>query len=238
MSYSTPARAAVAPSSPDRRVWTSLDALVVLVMAFILYVVADVILAVIYYIAAGKHTPFWLGPVSYLFLPLSAALVIYLWLIKRRWAPLSSQGFRVPVLQGMRGLIVLPAVLIPAMIAIYIGEAIIIEAFDHLTSFHIKGNARELLLPGQTHISVGQYVLLMVVAALAAPITEETLFRGVVFQAIRSDVSGSLGTALTVAVAAVVSVLALTFQFSDSLASSAFVHGCFNGIAVTVLFLR
>ncbi len=149
--------------------------------------------------------------------------------------------------------------------AFLVGAAIISAVLEALTNFHVKGNSRELLPPHQSHLTFAQFIVLLILAAILAPITEETLFRGVLFQGLRSDTSGRLGLKWGIVAAAVASgtlfglahllggageintlpiliflgiVLAFAFQYADTLAASMLVHGSLNGLAIVALFVR
>ncbi len=184
------------------------------------------------------------------------------WLVGRRHASWRTIRFRLPTSSSWLasvGRVV--GIAGAAFLCVLIGEQIIVAIFDQ-TSFHIKSNVKELLPSGQSTIDLAQYLVLVGVGAVLAPITEETLFRGVLFQGMRRDASGALGSAGGLIVAAVVSglllhvhliggsselytlpllaylgiVLAFAFYYSDSLGGSMLVHAAVNFISITFLF--
>ncbi|HZT96448.1 MAG TPA: CPBP family intramembrane glutamic endopeptidase, partial [Chloroflexota bacterium] len=149
--------------------------------------------------------------------------------------------------------------------AFLIGAAIITALLQAISNFHVKGNAKQLLPPHQSHLTVGQFVALLVLAAVLAPVTEETLFRGVLYQALRRNLSARMGFVPAVALAALGSgtlfglahllggsgelntlpiliylgvVLAVGFQYTDTLAGSMLIHSSVNALAVIALFVH
>lgn len=248
------------PMSGTSVSWSTFDGLVVLVGAFVIYIVGAIVLGGVDYAINGKHTAFWVGPASYLFLSIGTLLMVSLWLIGRRGASWGSIGFRAYNWGRIFGAYA------GSLIAVFVGESVIVAIVDNLhTGFHIKGNAKELLPTGQSHIDVAQYVTLVLLAAVLAPVTEEILFRGVLFQAIRRDLTGLFGSVAGIGLAALFSgllfggfhllggsselytlpilvylgiVLALAFQGGDSIAASGLVHASVNFISVTLLFAQ
>jgi membrane protease YdiL (CAAX protease family) len=177
----------------------------------------------------------------------------YFVLIQGRHASWYDVGFRVRNWPRVGG------AFLGGVVAYLVGTAVIAFLLS-FTSFHLKGNAKELLPKGQHHLTISQYLVLLVLVSVLAPITEETLFRGVLYQAIKRDLGENRVRA--VAGAAVISgtvfgaihliggsgqvsalpilaylgiVLAGAFEYSDSLGGSALVHAFINGLAVTDL---
>lgn len=245
--------------------WSTLDGVFVLLCAFIIYVVGSVIVDIISFPIEGKHIGFWVIPTSYIFLTIGTFGMSAWWLVGRRHATWGSLGFRLPAASSVPaaiGRIVLVAFV--AYICVTIGSAIIVGLFD-LTTFHIKSNVKELLPPGQSRIDLAQYLTLVLVGAILAPITEETLFRGVLYQGLRRDVTRVVGFIPAIGVSALVTgllfggfhliggssevytlpvlvylgiVLALSFQVADSLGGSVLVHASVNFISITALFAQ
>ena len=258
-----PASIVVETTSPDATTWSTLDSLFVLLGAFLIYIVGSVIVGVIDFGIEGRHIGFWLIPASYLFLTGGTYFMATWWLIGRRQATWRSIGFRLPQRRSwLAGVGKILLVAFVAFICIEIGSDIIVGLFN-MTSFHIKSNVKELLPPGQSTIDLGQYLVLVAIGAVVAPITEETLFRGVVYQGMRRDGSRPLGSIVGIIVAAVASgflfgafhliggsqelytlpllaflgvVLAFAFQYADSLAASIIVHAVVNFSSITYLF--
>ncbi|HEV3310238.1 MAG TPA: CPBP family intramembrane glutamic endopeptidase, partial [Chloroflexota bacterium] len=117
---------------------------------------------------------------------------------------------------------------------------------------------------GQSTINLAQYLTLVVVAAILAPVTEETLFRGVLYQGMRKSARRYLGVTGAIALAVFVDgllfggfhliggaseintlpilaflgiALAVVFQLGRSLGGSMLVHATVNFISVTALFV-
>lgn len=144
-----------------------------------------------------------------------------------------------------------------SLIPILLASDAIESLLNHLfPSFHIHGNVSQLL-PGHPHLSLLEKGLLFVWAAFEAPLTEETLFRGVLFQGLRDSFSRLLPYQIGVLGGALVSgaifglvhgephtfpvlwllgmALAYIFQLARSLYASTIVHGLVNALAVLVL---
>jgi membrane protease YdiL (CAAX protease family) len=234
--------------------WNSAYAALVIVSAFVIYFVGTLLLfAVDAHIEGIHHIGFWVGPVSYLFLTLGVFSMTYFVLIQGRRASWFDVGFRLKSWSRVGSAV------IGGVIAYFLGTVVIAFLLS-FTSFHLKGNAKELLPSHQSHLTISQYIVLLILVSIFAPITEETLFRGVLYQAIRRDLGGD--RLFAIVAAAVISgtifgaihliggagqlsalpilaylgiVLAGAFEYSDSLAGSALVHAFINGLAVTAL---
>ena len=239
--------------SPDIT-WNSAYAVLVIVSAFLIYFVGTIVIFSIDVAIEGRHhIGFWVSPVSYLFLTLGVFSMTYFVLIRGRRATWQSVGFR------LKSWARVGSAFLGGLVAYFVGTVVLAFLLS-LTSFHLKGNARELLPAHQSHLTISQYVTLLVLVSILAPITEETLFRGVLYQAIRRDLGGNRLPAIIGA--AIISgtvfggihliggsgqisalpilaylgvVLAGAFEYSDSLAGSALVHAFINGLAVTAL---
>ena len=251
-------------SNKDPQVrWSTLDGVVVLIGAFVIYIVGSIAVEIVDRGIEGKHFGFWVIPVSYVFLTLGVFAMAQWWLIGRRRTSWHDIGFRLPPaksLPGSIGRIVLIAFC--AFILVQVGASIITGIFA-LTGFHIKSNVKELLPQGQSSIDLAQYLVLVVVGAILAPITEETLFRGVLYQGMRRDASRIAGSIGGITIAAIVSgslfgvfhliggsgelhtlpvliylgiLLAVTFQMARSLGGSMLVHAAVNFASITYLF--
>jgi membrane protease YdiL (CAAX protease family) len=170
-------------------------------------------------------------------------------LLPRR-APPSALGYRFP---GWVALGTAAASLIPILFVSTAIENLLNALFP---SLHIHGNAAQLL-PGHPHLSLIEELLLFVWAAVEAPLAEETLFRGILFQGLRDSLARVAPYQVGVFVAALVSgvmfglvhgephtfpiltflgiTLAYIFQIARSVYASALVHGLVDGLAVLVL---
>jgi membrane protease YdiL (CAAX protease family) len=174
------------------------------------------------------------------------------WLIiERTGSELSILGFRFP---GMTTLVRALLALVP----IFVGVALISAAFSaFLPGYHLQGNAKQEL-PVGNHVNAARALLILVWAAVEAPLVEETLFRGIIFQGISHFTSRWLNHHLSVLVGAVVSgfifglahfeprtlpilvflgiALAYIFYYSRSIYASILVHGTVNAIAAISVF--
>jgi membrane protease YdiL (CAAX protease family) len=187
---------------------------------------------------------------AYQFLSLGVILCVVLILIPRFHISLRTLGFRLP---GWQTLVLSGLTIIP----ILVGVALVSTIFDTLFPGFLQGNAREIVQGNQPVTSL-QKILLLLWASVQAPLTEEPLFRGIVFQGLRNFFEHWLPSAWAVLAGALVSglvfgaahfephtfpilvllgiALAYVFQFTRSLYCSALVHGINNFISVIVLF--
>jgi len=221
--------------------------------AFVIYIVGAVAVDLVWQgIAPGTFTSEGLtvGIVSYQFLALGTAISVVL-LVRTRGATLGAIGFRFP---GWEAILMSALVVIP----VFVGVALIYSLFSTFDpGYHLHGNAQELLSGTTGHLTVTEKIALFIFAAVEAPITEETLFRGILFQGVRQLFSRWVPFPVAVASAAVVSgalfgflhfepqtlpiliflgiVLASVFQFTRSLYGSMTVHAIVNAIAVISL---
>lgn len=267
-----------APPDPGEAgvTWSTGDAIVVLVLAFLVYVVGSFIVGIVDLVAGGSlsghqlthyHVGFWVLPVSYLFLTTATFLLARWLIVGRHNASWSALGFRLPPIARGSWAVAIPVLLgaaLAGLICVYVGEGVIIGIFKSFSSFHIKGNAKELLPSGQSHLNVAQYLTLVIVAAILAPITEETLFRGILFQGLRRDLSftgatpaiilGAIGSGTLFGLFHLIGgtnevytlpiliylgiVLAVVFQIVHSLPGSMLVHASVNFVSITFLFAQ
>lgn len=190
--------------------------------------------------------------VAYQFLALGVAISAVFLLGVRFHLSSSSLGFRNP---GTRAL-VRSAAVVPVVL---VGVALISAFFDaFIPGFQLRGNARELLQGSGSGMVLGWKLAVAVWAVIEAPLVEETLFRGIMYQGLRSFSSRWLSRGWAIASAAVLSglifgavhfephtfpilaflgiVLALVFQSTRSVYASALVHGAVNLLAVISVF--
>lgn len=236
--------------------WSSLDALFVILGAFAIYIAGSIVVISIADAIDKRYDGVWLGFAEYLFLCLGTFVMVRWLLLSRRGARWHDLGFRRTtwsrLLQSVIG----------GEIAAIVGIAVIVAILDQLTSFHVKSNTKELLPAGQSHLAVGQYLVLLFLVAVMAPLTEETLFRGVLYQALCRDLGRRAPVVIAIGFAAIGSgaifglvhaiggsavvhtlpilayfgvVLALTFQHARSISASILLHAISNAIAVTSL---
>lgn len=247
----------------DRVTWSTLDALLVLILAFVIYIVGSLMVGLVAIPFEGRHLGFWVIPISYLFLTLGVWASTQWWIVGRRGASWHTVGFRLPPANSLLsaiGRILLIA--LGSLVLVEIGANLITDLFN-AGGFRIKSNVKELLPPGQSHIDLAQYLALVLVGSILAPVTEETLFRGVLFQGMKRDADLIIGRIAGLATAALISgtifgafhliggsdelhtlpilvylgiLLAVTFHSARSLGSNMLVHATVNFISITYLY--
>jgi membrane protease YdiL (CAAX protease family) len=144
------------------------------------------------------------------------------------------------------------------VVVITLGAYVIQEIFNALfPGFNVHGNVRELGNTIHGHPGALAKVLIVAWAAIEVPFTEETLFRGIIFQGLRSVFDRWLPYQVAVFVAAVISgtlfglahgelhtlpilifvgmALAYVFQYGRSIYASVLVHGLINALAMITL---
>ena len=190
---------------------------------------------------------------AYQFLALGVGLSAF-WLIRVRFhLPPRVLGYRFP---GWTSLL---ASAMAAVVLVYVGIVLIWLLFDTLLpGFHLQGNARELLQGTNGRPSLAIQIMVFLWAAIEAPVVEETLFRGILFQGLRQLFTRWLSPDRSVFLGAVLSglafglvhfqphtlpilvflgiVLAYLFERTHSIYPSVLVHGIINGISVLALF--
>jgi membrane protease YdiL (CAAX protease family) len=232
--------------------WSAGIALGSLALSFVVYILGDTVLAVAA-MALGVYTrdPVIFSIVAYQFLALGVAVCVVWVILHRSGASLKALGFRFP------GVPVLVKALL-ALAPIFLGVGLISAAFStFLPGFHLQGNAKQEL-PVGTHVNVLRAILILIWASVEAPLVEETLFRGIIFQGITRYASERLGQHLSIFVGALVSglifglvhfevhtlpilaflgiALAYIFYYSRSVYASMLVHGTVNAIAAISVF--
>jgi membrane protease YdiL (CAAX protease family) len=144
-----------------------------------------------------------------------------------------------------------------AIVPIYAGIGIVYFLFTHLVpGFHLEGNAKEALPVGK-HVSAFKIGGLLLFAGVIVPFTEETLFRGILFQGFTTFFSRWWNRHIAVLASALLSgtvfglahatphttpilifvgvCLAYVFHYGRSIYASIVVHGLFNALAVVAL---
>lgn len=188
---------------------------------------------------------------AYQFLVLGVIVSVVLFIVLPHHVGLRALAFRFPGLNTL-------AVAGSAVIAILVGVVVLQFVFStFFPGYHLQGNTQEEI-PTGNGISMPVKVIVFLWAALEAPLAEETLFRGILFQGLRHFVDRWLPYQVAVFIAAVVSgtifglahnephtlpilifmgiALAYVFQLSRSVYASALVHGLINALAVIRLF--
>lgn len=172
-----------------------------------------------------------------------ACLFLTTWWIalKKRGASLRDAGFR-PV-----SLVTL-AKMLPLTIGMMIATALAVTLSAQV--FGDVPTAQDQIAPGATSLSFGDFLWILGVAAIAAPIAEEFLFRGMLYRLLRVKMRVAAAVAVSALAFAFLHfipplvpallvmgvVLALVAERYDSLYPAMLVHGLNNGIAVIALY--
>ncbi|GAC1444590.1 MAG: hypothetical protein NVSMB52_04040 [Chloroflexota bacterium] len=228
--------------------WGITEALGSILMAFGIYLVGGNLLSLVAY-GLYKHSTHVFDYVAYQFLAMgviTSALVLIL--RKYRVGP-SILGFHFPGWSALRNAAV-------SVMPIFLGVALLQLIFKVLLpGYHIQGNAHQLLpSTHHGHAPIFEQAALLLFASVEVPLVEETLFRGILFQGMRTFFARWFSYHASVAAAAVASgalfglvhpephswpilifigiALAYVFQYSRSVYASALVHGIINSIAV------
>jgi membrane protease YdiL (CAAX protease family) len=227
-----------------------------------MYIVGSIVVEIVAAPIDGDNPGVWVDFISYLCLTAGTFFMLQVWLIGVRKATWRTIGFRLPPASSIWksiGIVVLIALV--AYLATTIGTAIIVAIFN-ATPFHIRSNVKELLPKHHSTVTVVEFVVLLILTGIVAPITEECLFRGALYQGIlKSTGWARAGGAVTIAaltsgllfgcfhllggaqliytlplLAYLGIVLALTFQFSRSLGGSMLLHSSINSLSVVFFY--
>lgn len=208
---------------------------------------------ILYALAAGylKKHQIVANILSYQFLLAGVVLsAVVLILIPYRIGP-RALGFRFP---GWNTLGMAAVSVVGIMFAVAALEWLFNTLFP---AYHLQGNAKQLF-PGQhKHLGIVLEVAVVIWAGIEAPLAEETLFRGILFQGMRDTFSRRMPGWAAILIAAVVSgslfglahgefhtlpilvmlgiILAYVFQLGRSIYASMVVHGLINTLAVIAL---
>lgn len=241
----------------ERVPWGFGEVLAVIAIVLLAEVVGSLVLGVGVVAIAGRgaieRNILVFNIVAYQFLVLGV-LVSAVWLVKvRNNVGASALGYCVP---DWPMLIV--AVLTGAA-AVFFG-AVLVTALFHtfLPQYGLKGNAKQVLAGVHHHMPLILRVVTVLWAGVEAPLVEETLFRGIIFQGLRDFFDQWFSYAFAVFAAAIASgllfgvahfeprtlpilffvgiVLAYVFQYGRSVFASALVHGILNAsVAIYIL---
>lgn len=171
------------------------------------------------------------------------------WLTRVRYQTgARALGYRFP------GWPVLATAVLAGAVAVF-GGSVLVTAFFHafLPQYGLKGNAQQVLAGVHHHMPLILRIVTILWASVEAPLAEETLFRGIVFQGLRHSFggwfpytwavfAGALSSGLVFGLAhfeihtlpilfLVGVILAYVFQYGRSLYASAIVHGLLNASA-------
>lgn len=172
-----------------------------------------------------------------------ACLFLMTWwiAIKKRGTTLRDAGFRpVPFLTLLK--------MVPVTVGMMILTAVLVTISSQL--FGEVPTAQDQVVGDATSLSFGDFLWIMAVAAVGAPIAEEFLFRGMLFRLLRTRMQlvaavtvSAIAFALLHFIPALVPallgmgvVLALVANRYDSLYPAMLVHALNNGIAVIAIY--
>ncbi|HEX6507886.1 MAG TPA: CPBP family intramembrane glutamic endopeptidase [Chloroflexota bacterium] len=241
-SRSTPGVAEAADDVP----WGIGTAFAALAVAFFIYVVADTILAVITGNLSTRDQILF-SLIGYQGLALGVAVSVGVLIYNRYHVSAAALGFRFP---GFRRLLLSLAALIPTYFVILLVYALFSALFP---SFQLRGNAQQELPLGH-HVGLLRAVSVVFWGAVEAPLVEETLFRGIIFQGMHHTFgqwfgrhlalfAAALGSGLlfglahfqphTLPILAILGIsLAYIFYYARSIYASALVHGVVNFVTI------
>lgn len=219
------------------------------ILAFAIYITGVSLLFRVEHVSITHHALTW-DLAAYQILAGAVILCVLLFVVMPYHVGLRALGYR---LAGSRILVVAGI----ALVATFAGIALLQVAFNtFFPAYHLRGNAVEEL-GAHHHYGFAKDLLVLGWAAIEAPLTEETLFRGILFQGLRHVFHRFLPFHLAVFLAAVVSgtlfglahgeihsapilifmgiILAYVFQFGRSIYASVLVHGLINALAVIAI---
>lgn len=242
---------------PEQVPWGLGEALATLAIVLVAEVIGGLILGVAVGAIVGRgviqQNILTFNILAYQFLVLGV-LVSAVWLavVRFKVGP-SALGFRVPDWHNL-----LTAVVVGAA-AVFLGSILVTDFFHtFLPQYGLKGNATQVLAGVHHHMPLLTRVVTVLWAGVEAPLAEETLFRGIIFQGLRhffgrwfpytyAVLSGAVSSGLLFGLAHfepqtlpvlffVGIVLAYVFQYGRSVFASALVHGILNAsVAIYVL---
>lgn len=194
-------------------------------------------------LVAGSGGPQTFALYGLIGLVVYACLFLTTWWIalKKRGASLRDAGFR-PV-----SLLTL-AKMLPLTIGMMIATALAVTLSAQV--FGDVPTARDQVVGDATFLSFGDFLWIFGVAAIAAPVAEEFLFRGMLYRLLRVKMRVAAAVAVSALAFAFLHfipalvpallvmgvVLALVAERYDSLYPAMLVHGLNNGIAVIALY--
>lgn len=188
---------------------------------------------------------------GYQALTLGVLISVVLLILIRFQVSLRALGYRFP---GWSTIAAAAASVILITLAAYAIQ----EIFNRIVpGFNVHGNVRELGNTIRGHPGVVEKMLILAWASIEVPLTEETLFRGIIFQGLRTAFDRWVPYPLAVFCAAAISgtlfglahgephtlpilifvgmALAYIFQYGRSIFASAVVHGLINALAMITL---
>ena len=166
---------------------------------------------------------------------------IYLIIVRRRGAGWSGVGFHRPPLLP---LVLAPVIAVGQLIAIAITNLVLLSLIGEFE------NPQAAALTGGEGFTWSNFVLMLLLAGLVAPVVEEVLFRGIFYGWLRARlplVAAIVVSAAIFAGAHVIPILlpalfvaglilAVTYEWSGSLWTTIVIHAIQNSVAVVVIF--
>jgi membrane protease YdiL (CAAX protease family) len=222
-------------------------ALGALLICFVSFVIASTIVLSV----AGKNPPIEWEMAGYQALTIGVVVSVVA-LIFARYGPIrEALGYRFP---GWSTLAAAAASVILISLAAYLIQQLFNALFP---GYDVHGNVREISNTIHGHPGPLEKVVILLWAAVEVPFTEETLFRGIVFQGVRTFFNRWLPYHVAVFIGAAISgtlfglahsqphtlpilifvgiALAYIFQYGRSIYASALVHGLINALAMITL---
>lgn len=253
-------QAAKAPSGvglQERVPWGLGEVLAVIAIILLAEVIGGLVLGVVVGTIAGRgaiqRNILVVNILAYQFLVLGV-IGVSIWLVKVR----NSVGTRV-LGYGVPDWPALAAAVLAGAAAVFLGTVLVTALFHmFLPQYGLKGNAKQVLAGVHHHMPLVLRVITVLWAGVEAPLAEETLFRGIIFQGLRhffdrwfpytfAVFSGAISSGLLFGLAHfepqtlpilffVGVVLAYVFQYGRSVFASALVHGILNAsVAIYIL---
>jgi uncharacterized protein len=239
--------------------WGLSGTVVALLIALAVDLIGTIVGSFAVYLAGGStHTlaslPFEI--MFYQFLVLGVTIAAFV-VVGRYKGGAAALGFRFP---GWGLLLRTAGAALPILVlGVYVLSLLFATLFPE---FKLSGNTNAIFGTAPRHMALGLKIVVFLWAALEAPLAEETLFRGILFQGLRHSFNRWLPYRWSVLGGALVSgavfgsahlaggelhtlplliflgiVLAYVFQMTRSLYASALVHGIINGVSVIVFLV-
>lgn len=169
-------------------------------------------------------------------------LAVYLLIVRRRGAAWRAIGFRRPPLLA---LLLAPLLGFGQLLAVALLNQLVLRfagAFE---------NPQVAMITGGQGFSWRNFVLMLLLAGVVAPLVEETFFRGVLYGWLRARLPVVVAVASSAALFALVHfipillpalfamglILALAYELSGSLWLAILLHAIQNSLAVTLIFV-
>lgn len=231
--------------------------LVALLVAYGIWLLGQLVLLVVLATVAGVRSPrahlLALEVTSYQFLVGGIVLATVVVILTRYHCSPRVLGYRFPGLDRVLGSAV------TGIIVTFLGVVALYGLFSTVfPAYHLHGNTQNLFPPSAKHLPAWKIGLLFLWVAVEAPLAEETLFRGILFQGILhffrrwwpegwavlggALVSGAIfGLAhqeihtLPILILAGV-VLAYVYYYGRSIFASALLHAAINAVSLIALF--